>query len=627
MQTVHFLPLLLLIAVALVASCGDSSNDDDTSPESGVGGDDASPDAVYDYPFCEIDEGRVDELVSTMGLRAKVAQMYFVTVPIYPWFDIGDARRFVEKVGVGAVGLQPLSGVGLTPEWTVRNTNKIQSWALAGEYPIPAFITVDQEGGIPSTVNTLTGGTDQPGAIGLGATFDSALTRESYSIMGAELSALGINNAFSPVVEMAPPPEEVAMYMRSFGERVDQVTAHAAQAVRGFQEQLVLATAKHFPGHGTAVGDDHAQAVVNYESEETIRAYHLPPFEAAIAAGVDMIMTNHIVFAGMGETVPTTFSHRITTDLLRGELGYDGLIISDDLNMGAIAGQPLPQHPDVMAILAGVDMVLDAAGDGESPFATNPANEAWAYNLEEQIATVVAAVLDGTIDEDRIDESVRRILRAKMKYCLFENPYREPAVAAAEVNTPEQIAASKHLHEQSITLLKNEGGVWPIDPDAGLKIYVVSTGLYQSEMYPGAFWGNITGSSLVAEVQKLYPQATGARFDVDPSALAIRRLIAGAKRTAPDVLVVGTYNGFHYPRQRELVESLLALGFPTIVVAETTPCDVLAFGGADAFFVTYSNRNLAMEVAAETLFGLREPGGRLPVTISDAYPVGFSAPR
>jgi len=336
-------------------------------------------------------------------------------------------------------------------------------------------------------------------------------------------------------------------------------------------------------------------------------------------------MTTHVVHTAWEESLPSTFSRSIMTDILRGELGFEGLLITDDLNMGGILAEPLEQHPDVMAIVAGADLVLDAGGDAEPSYVIHPDNLIWAWDVEGQIDAVMEAVQDGRISEEQIDDSVRRILRTKMKYCIFENPLRDPAEATLALNTQRQVEISEQLHELAVTLVKNNGSLWPLDLDSGLKLHVVSTGLYQSEMYPGAFWGNITSTSLLKEIQRLYPTATGGHFDVEPNDRTVNRLLRDAIEASPDLLIIGTFQGYYHQRQRILVDSLLELGIPTIMVATATPYDLMAFPDVDVYLATYSNRTLALEVVAETIFGLRHPLGRLPVSLSEHYGAGYSA--
>jgi beta-N-acetylhexosaminidase len=622
--------LILLCLAYFSLSCdrGDDGDDDDSAEDED---DDAMDDDVvdddtgddYSYPFCDIDEARIDALIAQMTLRRKIAQMYMVVAPVLPWFDMGDARRFVEEIGVGAMGVQPGTTIGLWPEWTVASINKIQGWAMGGELPIPVLVASDQEGGIPQAINNLTGGTDTPGNLGLGAGFDPEAAYRSYDIMGQQIAAVGINNAYSPVAGLMISPDEVSMYTRCFGEDTERVSEMVRQAVRGFQKNLVIATAKHFPSHSTAPGDEHYELIFNNESRQEVRSKYFPPFIAAIEAGVDMIMTTQAVYSAWGD-MPATFTRELITDTLRDELGFDGIIISDDMNMHSITDIPWDEHPHVLAIAAGVDMVLDAGGD-DTMFGMHPDNEQWAIDLEGQIDVIEAAVQAGRISESQINESVRRILGTKIKYCLFENPYRDPIEAQARIRTARQEQTARELHEAAITLVRNDAGLWPLDQDAGLRIHVVSVTPFQSLMYPGAHWMNLSGTTLLWEMRKLESTVTGDMFDVEPSDATIIRLLARAEAAAPDILVIGSYHGNFHERQKALIDGLLDLDIPTILVALAMPYDLMAFPDVSTYLATYSNRDIALETAARILFGLAEPGGRLPVTLPEMYDAGWSA--
>jgi beta-N-acetylhexosaminidase len=618
--------LILLCAALIFGAC---ANDDDSinAPNEYVSDDDDDSQDPDDAgpAFCGVDEQKVESILSQMTLREKIAQQYFVGIQMFPGLNIGDTQRLVKELGVGGVFAQPMTFIGLWPGWTVANSNKIQTWALSRENPIPLLIACDQEGGIPQAVSNLTGGTDTPGNMGLGATFDATAAYSAYNIMGAQLHDLGINNAFSPVAGLQVLPDEPSMYTRCFGEDTLDVSDMTAQAVRGFRDNLVIGTAKHFPSHSTARGDEHDGSVVNVESEQAVRTKYFPPFQAAIDAGVDMIMTTHAQYTAWEQTYPTTFSRTLITDILRTEMEYKGLIISDDINMGSIMGTPWDEHPDVLAFAAGHDMVIDAGADNPMMFGMHPDNEKWANTVQGQIDTVEAAVHDGRLNEDQIDESVRRILRTKMKYCLFENPYRNASEARKSVNTLLQRGEARRLHEKAITLAKNDAALWPLDPFSGQKIHTVSIAWVQSKMYPAAFWGNMSGTSLMNEVKQIVPDSTGDVFDVEPNNWVINYIVNRTQRIAPDVLIIGTYHGSFHAQQIELVNRLTDLGIPTILVALAQPYDFGAFPQIDTMLATYSNRDIALQTAAGALFGFFEPQGRLPVTIPGMFEYGHSA--
>jgi len=611
---------LICLLAGFTAACS-TGGDDDTDDDGGDDGDDDG----FVYPYCGVDEQAIELILRQMSPAQKVAQMYIVGVQVLPGWAPSDTRRMIQSVQVGGVFVQALTGVGFWPEWTAENMNTLQEMALSREIPVPLLVTVDQEGGIAQALNSINGGTDQPGNLGLGATFDPNMTYLSYRIMGEQLAAVGINVAFAPVLGLMTSHEETSMYTRCFGELSSEVAGHAVQAIRGFQENLVVATAKHFPGHSTAPGDEHFVLPVNDKDEQTVRDLYLPPFAAAIDAGTDMMMTTHAVFSALDE-LPGTFSYRIMTELLRQEMGFMGVLVTDDINMGSVTNNEWNQHPDVLAIGAGADMIVDCGTDSEPGYGIAPGNEGYAFDVEGQIQAVLEAVMDGRLSMERIDQSVRRILRLKMKYCLFEDPYVDVAAAAEHSNTPEQIGNSTALHEKAITLVRNDQELLPLDP-VGTRIHAVCPHLFQWEMYPDAAWGNIAGTDLLEQLRQISPSATGDRFNVDPFPIAVSRVVANARNSGADVLVVGTYNAMYYPMQWELIRQLLDLGMPTILVATAMPYDLLAFPDASTYLATYSNRDIALQTAARAIFGEVDPAGRLPVSLPGLYEMGWSANR
>ncbi len=627
--------LILLAALFILAiSCNDDDDsgdgkavedDDDNNDDND---DDSQDDDDSSSQFCQKDQNEVEAILSKMTLREKIAQMYMVGVTTLPWFELSDAMRYIKEMGVGGVFAAPLTFIGFWPDWTAMNANWVQSLAMSRQNPIPLLIAGDQEGGIPQALCHLTGGTDQPGNMGLGASFDPDVTYQSYGIMGEQLNAVGINTDFAPVLGLMVSHEEVSMYTRCFGELTSEVKAHARAATLGLRENLVIATAKHFPSHSTAPGDEHLTLPVNTDDEATIRENYFPPFEAAIKAGADMIMTTHVVYQAWENGLPSTFSHRIFTEILREELGYEGVIVTDDMNMGSLTFGQWEDHPDVLAIQAGADLILDLGGDQEPPYGMSAHyRDNYAFDLAGQIDAVLDAVGDGRLSEDRIDESVRRLLLLKMKYCLFETPYVDETIANDVVGTADQIEASAEFHARAITVVRNDQGIWPLNPDPQSHIHVISPRSVLLEMYPGANWGTIAGSNLLKHVRDIIPTATGEQFGLYPNNFTINRIIANAENSGADYIVVGVYNALSDDRQTTLVKGLLALGIPTVVVALAMPYDLMAFPEATTYVATYSNRDLALETFAKALFGKVEATGRLPVSLPGLYDVGHRVNR
>lgn len=623
--------LIILTAVGvfmiLFIGCDDDADEESSAtrplPE-GLSDDHNDGDASDgdEVAACTADEEAIDEIMSRMSVRDMVAQCYVVGVQVTPWFDITNAFRFIHDLGIGGVIVQAGTTVGLRPEWTVEAINKLQEYALSRDPAVPLLVATDQEGGVAQTVCNITGGTDMPGNMALGAAFDPAATGRAYAVMADQLHELGINNPYAPVLDIMPGPEEVSMYTRCFGEDADLIADNAVEAVRADVERHIIATAKHFPGHGTAPGDEHAGLTVNDSTEAEIRARELVPFQAAIDAGVPMIMTTHAAYTAWGEGIPTTFNPALVTGVLRDEIGFDGVVMTDDINMGAVTLTPTDEHPDILAFAAGHDILLDVAGDDQPPYGIDPANAGWTWKLDEQIDLVTQTVFDGRLSLSDVERSVRRILRVKMNACLFDEPFRRTKGLRKRINTDAQIAESFDLHQDALTRVVDSPAL-PLDADDN--IYSASVGPLQEEMYPGAFWGNGGATSLFWEMRKLDPDLRGGLFDLRPSVTEINAILAELASDPPEVVVLGTYNANAYEEQSALVNAVIELGIPVAVVALAMPYDILAFSDVDAYLATYSNRDLAVINAAAALYGRAEARGRLPVTIPGLFDAGWSA--
>jgi beta-N-acetylhexosaminidase len=303
-------------------------------------------------------------------------------------------------------------------------------------------------------------------------------------------------------------------------------------------------------------------------------------------------------------------------------MGFTGVLITDDMNMGAITNYDWPDHPAVMSIMAGADMILDVFDD----FSATPTNKEERYpeSIAEQIERIAEAVLDGRIDPEQIDQSIRRILRLKMKYCLFEKPQVDLGQISSRVNTPQNIATSEKIHEQAMTLVRNDQGLWPLDPESDDAIFVVSPSPIISQD-PAAGWPNIATTSLRAQIKALVPSATGILYDTFPSNRVINRIVNRVEQTDIDTLIIGSYNAQFDTQQQLLIQKLYDLGLPTVLVVLAMPYDLMVFPQAQTVLNSYSSRNIALKVVSKTLFGFNNPTGRLPVSIPGFYGIGHSA--
>jgi beta-N-acetylhexosaminidase len=270
-------------------------------------------------------------------------------------------------------------------------------------------------------------------------------------------------------------------------------------------------------------------------------------------------------------------------------------------------------------------MVIDCFGNDASMFGYAQGNLAWPHDVAGQVDAVASAVASGRLDKAAIDESVRRVLRAKMKYCLFEDPFPDEADATRVVGSEEHAAESRRLHARAITLVRDDAQLLPLPDNGSARVHVVCPAAGQLDMYPDAAWGNIASTDLRREMERLAPATTGDVFLVGNPLLAVDRIVARAEEADADVLVIGTYNAAGYDEEIDLVRRLLDLGRPTVVVALAMPYDLVAFPDAPTYLATYSNRDVALATLAQILFGRAQAEGRLPVAIPGLYDVGWSA--
>lgn len=299
--------------------------------------------------------------------------------------------------------------------------------AAAAATGVGLLIAVDQEGGRVARIHEPA--TVFPAAARIGATGDVGLARDVAGVIGSELRALGIGIDFAPVADVATHPSS-AIGDRAFSADPDVVAAMAAAQVEGFRAAGVAPTVKHFPGHGSTPADSHETLPVIARDEAALRAVDLPPFAAGIAAGAPLVMIGHLAVPALDPTgTPSSVSRPIVTDLLRGEMGFDGVVVTDGLNMDALDDVGDSGEIAVRALEAGVDVLL------------------LPRDLPAAIAGVRAAVDSGRLDTERIIASVRRILELKAALGVLDAPGIDPSAAAATVGAPAHAGVRERVRE------------------------------------------------------------------------------------------------------------------------------------------------------------------------------------
>ena len=355
-------------------------------------------------PVTEVSDPLMDQamqIAAGMTLEQKVAQMFMITPDALTGVDgatmAGDSTKAAyTQYPVGGLIYMAKNLTG-TDQTTQMLTNmKNYSQEIVG---IPVFLGVDEEGGTVARIasNSAFGVTDVGNMSDVGATGDSQNAYNAGSTIGSYLAALGFNVDFAPVADVLTNPDNQVIGQRSFGSDAQTVAGMVTSELQGLSAAGVYGMVKHFPGHGGTSGDSHDGAVSTDKTLEELMAEELVPFQSAIDGGVNFVMVGHISAPNVtGDNAPATLSKVLITDVLRGQMGYNGIVITDAMNMEAITGFYNSDKAAVLAVTAGADMIL------------MPADYNTAYT------GILNAVNDGTITEERINESVTRIVKAKL---------------------------------------------------------------------------------------------------------------------------------------------------------------------------------------------------------------------
>ncbi|MGW4007569.1 glycoside hydrolase family 3 protein [Streptomyces sp. NPDC004763] len=549
------------------------------------------------------DDDKLRALISRMTLEEKVGQLFVMRVYGHSATDpdqadidanlkeigVRTAAELIARYRVGGIIYFAWAHNTRDPYQIADLSNGIQKASLEQPRGLPVLISTDQEHGIVARVGEPA--TLFPGAMAVGAGGSRSDARTLGRIAGAELNALGIRQDYSPVADVNVNPANPVIGVRSFGADPDAVAELVAAEVTGYQRSGVAACAKHFPGHGDTATDSHTGFPVITHSREEWEELDAPPFRAAIEAGIDAIMTAHLMVPALDDSGdPATLSRPILTGILREELGYDGVVVTDSLGMQGVRTKYGDARVPVLALKAGVDQLL------------NPPDLPLAWNA------VLTAVKDGELTEARLDESILRVLRLKAKLGLFGDAYTSRRDVDRTVGTRAHLAAADRIAERTTTLLVNEGHLLPLSRREHRKLLVVGA----DPASPSGTTGPPTGV-LAGALTELGFTATALSTGTAPSAAVIDRAVAAAGDA--DAVVVATYNVTAGSSQRTLVTRLLETGKPVVAVAVRNPYDVAQLPGVPAFLAAYSWTDVEVRAAARVIAGRARPRGKLPVPV------------
>jgi beta-N-acetylhexosaminidase len=536
-----------------------------------------------------------------MTLQGEVAQLVFIPFNGFaPSSNSREYHKFVRLIEQAQVG-----GLILVNQANGRVTQKAEPYALAAFVNrlqamarVPLMVSADFERGASMRVNDTT---PFPHAMAFGAAGDPELARYEGEVAAHEARALGIQWLFYPVADVNNNPDNPVINTRSFGEDPGKVAALVKAFIAGAhadKSHYVLTTAKHFPGHGDTAIDTHLNLATVEANRDRLEQLELVPFRAAIEAGVDAVMTAHVSVPALAPPgLPATLAPEILTGLLRDELGFKGLIVTDALEMGSIVKTYGSGEAAVRALEAGADVLL---------MPSDP---------DAAIRGVVAAVESGRLKRLRIQESVVRILEAKERAGLDHRSSVSLDGISDAVNSPGANDKAQEVADRAVTLVRNAPGLVPIAAPDRACFLVLSEGRYSAD-----------GQVLAEELHKRLPRPALATLDPSMS----REVVSEALSHLPECnsYVVAAYSvayrgtvGMRGALPRT-IEGLLVSGKPVTLIALGNPYLLRDFPGVAAYLATFSTAPSAEAAAVRALFGEIPIIGHLPVSIPGLAQLG-----
>jgi beta-N-acetylhexosaminidase len=567
-----------------------------------------------------------DSVLATLSLRDKAAQM------VWPWV-LGDYTPDDEANFRRIQGLfrdQHLGGLIISVGSPTEIAAKLN--ALQRSSPLPLLVGADLETGaafrarggyfLPNAID-LGGATSFPYEMGIGAARDTALAYAMGRATAVEGRALGIHMAFAPVVDVNNNPKNPVISLRSFGENPQLVASLGAALVRGIQQNGMLATAKHFPGHGDTEQNSHLELARVDASRARIDSVELVPFRAAVNAGVRGVMTFHGVVPALDtSSLPATLNPRIMTDLLRGDLGFRGIVVTDALDMNGVLGRMSMAEVTQRAVLAGADVLL------------MPTDNVGA------VEAVVDGVRTGRFPESRIDASVRKLLAAKHEMGLDRERLVDVQALRAVVGDSTNLAAARLAAERAITLVKDSLDVVPLGRLPRSARVVSVTIAPRVDLGAGsAFNGELARAfpalrTLTLSPESLYGAASGAgagaavtggTYIASPQPALFPASVENALRAAQgaDVAIVSSYFGASSSTAKlaapegmaALIDGLQKSGTKVILATFSNPYIATELPATSAYLIAWGGMPVSQRAAARALLGLAPISGQLPITI------------
>ena len=523
-----------------------------------------------------------EDIMRAMTLREKIAQMVISSSEGYNYDESSNEFQRLKKL----VSEEKIGGIiffrGNSLE-QAKLTNRLQSVSS-----VPLLISADYERG---TNMRLLDGSLFPNNMALGATRNPLFAYRMGFLIAKECRTIGVHQNYSPVLDVNNNPDNPIINVRSFGENPQLVSDMGIQMIKGLQDGGVISTAKHFPGHGDTDIDSHNDLpVINFDMAR-LNEIELVPFRSAIEQGVKSIMIAHLSFPELekDKRIPASLSAKIVNDLLIAQMNFNGLIVTDALNMSGVTKNFSTEDIAIRCVEAGIDLIL------------MPEDEARAIDAIEK------EVIAGKITEERIDVSCRKILENKIQLNLFENKFVDENLVTENINTPEEKALAQQIADESVTLVKDD---FVLNKYKSVSVLTINT----TKESKSSEYFNEQFKNTFAEVFENINFVNSVGSEVNDELFIIPVFSKVLYKTG----TVGI------PQENvDMLDSLLLRNKKVVVISFGNPYLLKAFPDVDGYLCTYGDSNFSIDAALKALNGEIPFKGKLPITISSQYKFGF----
>ncbi|MEX2435669.1 MAG: glycoside hydrolase family 3 N-terminal domain-containing protein [Balneolaceae bacterium] len=545
------------------------------------------PDRQFQAPAVQVENSvDVDSLMLSMTLREKIGQLF--VVPAYGNFTNDHElhylrlKRMIARYNIGGVIFMRGDVYG-----QALMTNKLQDISK-----IPLWITQDMEYGAAMRVREATRFTP---AMGIAATGDPSNAYLAGKITAREARALGVHQVFAPVLDVNNNPENPVINVRSFSANPNVVANFGQYFIDGVQSEGLLATAKHFPGHGDTDTDSHLSLPVIHHDYARLDSLELVPFRVTVKNGLESVMSAHIAYPNISENIdlPGTLDESILSRILIDSLNFKGLVVTDGLEMKGITDKFSPGEAVIQALLAGADLMVISPDEMTA------------------ISEIERAVQMGRISKERIDQSVQKILELKKERGVFKSHQVDIDALSSRIHTATYQTIANTIARKSVTILKNNRNILPIRDKDFLRVLVVAVADDES---------GSTGSNLAREIRNYHNNVTFHTLDKRSGSEEKAKILKAADTA--DLIIIGSFIMVrsHQPIQldedhRRLLKLLTARNKPTVLMAFGNPYVIQDLPETDVHLLAWSSDSNQVKQSVPALFGAAEVQGKLPVSI------------